>query len=481
MPGLLFVSSEATPLIKTGGLADVCGSLPPALQALGWDIRLLLPAYPAAVEKLLAVKTIARLPLSHTGETVKILEGRIPDSRLMVWLVEHAPSFGRKGNPYVDDKGDDWADNAERFALFARVATSIARNQASLDWQADVVHCNDWQTGLVPALLSLEAQRPATVFTIHNLAYQGLFPAASFHALGLPPSLWSYQGLEFHGQLSFIKGGLAYADCLTTVSPGYAREIQTPEFGCGLEGLLQHRSDVLHGILNGIDDKEWNPNKDPRIVQPYGISTLGKKAVNKQALQKSFKLPQHSDALLLGSVSRLVTQKGTDLLLEIIPQLAKLPLQIAMLGSGDKKLETALQRAAGKYPRLLGLQIGYDETLAHRIEAGADAFLMPSRFEPCGLNQLYSLRYGTPPIVHAVGGLKDTVTDTNPATLENGSANGFCFHQPGAQALLDTIKRALQLYRHQAQWKKVMKTGMRQSFSWEQSAHRYDALYRSLL
>ena len=281
MPKVLFVTSEATPLIKTGGLADVCGSLPVALKNLRWSVRLLLPAYPAAIRASAATKVIAQLKLTGVTGEVSILEGKLPGSRLPVWLVYNEQAFSREGNPYLGPDGEVWPDNAERFALLSRCAVEIAQGRAGLNWRPEIVHCNDWQTGLVPALLSTEPSRPATIFTIHNLAYQGLFPESTFNKLELPPPLWSFEGLEFHGQLAFIKGGLAYADKITTVSPQYAKEIQTPQFGCGLEGLLKHRSDVLSGILNGIDETEWDPQHDPHITKNYTVESFKEKSRNK--------------------------------------------------------------------------------------------------------------------------------------------------------------------------------------------------------
>ena len=312
----------------------------------------------------------------------------------------------------------------------------LALNQAGLDWQPDLVHCNDWQTGLVPALLAQQRQRPATLFTIHNLAYQGLFDRKIFDSLSLPADWWSLDKLEFHHQLSFIKGGLVYADWITTVSPTYAREIRTPAFGCGLAGLLSHRKENLTGILNGVDYQVWSPNTDNLIVQKYTARTLERKLANKQALQKTFGLPQRADLPLLGHVGRLVEQKGLDLVLKLIPKLVKRSLQLVVLGTGQPKLETALRQAALKYPGQIAVRIEYDEQLSHLLEAGSDIFLMPSRFEPCGLNQIYSLRYGTPPIVRNTGGLADTIVDTNAATLADGSANGFSFDKISPTALL---------------------------------------------
>ncbi len=473
---ILFVSSEAYPLIKTGGLGDVAGSLPRALLDLQLDVRLIMPAYAVAIEQLGETKILAQF--SEGADTVTLREGLLPDSPLKVWLVDASGYFDRPGNPYLDSNGQPWADNAERFALFSRIVTRLALNQAGLDWMPDIVHCNDWQTGLVPALLALSAQRPATVFTIHNLAYQGLFPAENVQKLGLPASWWSHHVLEFHGQLSFIKGGLVFADRINTVSPSYAREIQTTEFGNGLEGLLRHRSTVLSGILNGIDTEEWNPATDPLLEYHYDTHNLSGKPSNKQALQTALGLSQKPRTPLIGLVSRLVSQKGIDIILDAIPSLVKLPLQLVLLGSGDRALEARLVALARQYPTKLAVSIGYDEVLAHRIEAGADMYLMPSRFEPCGLNQMYSLRYGTVPIVRNVGGLADTVTDTSAKTLANGTANGFIVNTDNSLALLRTVKRALRRYRNKAQWQQLQTTGMQQNFSWQASAQEYLTLYR---
>ena len=477
MSKILFVSSEAYPLIKTGGLADVSGSLPAALKSLNQAVRLILPAYPAAKQAIGKLKRLANFHIPSLGEDVSVLEGRLPGSQVITWLVDCPPAFERPGNPYLGPDGKDWPDNAQRFAIFAHAVTAVALDQAGLNWQPEIVHCNDWQSGLVPALLSMEAQRPTTIFTIHNLAYQGLFPAETFQQLALPHVLWSLHNLEFHGMLSFIKGGLTCADRLTTVSPSYAREIQTPEFGCGLDGLLKHRSDVLTGILNGIDTQEWDPASDPHLARHYSATNLAGKKANKRALQAAMGLPE-SDSLLLGSVGRLVEQKGVDLILGSIDHLAQKGIQLAMLGSGEAYFEQALLEAAKRYPDNISVQIGYNEKIAHQIEAGADAFLMPSRFEPCGLNQLYSLRYGTLPIVHAVGGLADTVTDCEHQALHQGRATGFCFTHPNTDALKHNIDRAAALFAQPRQWHAVMHTAMQQDFDWRNSARQYLSLYQ---
>jgi len=477
VPKILFVVSEAHPLIKTGGLADVAGSLPAALASLKADVRLLLPAYPDAVARAGKLKPVVQFSVAGLASPVRLLEGRLPGTRVVIWLVDFPPAYDRPGNPYLDSRGLPWVDNAMRYALLARTAVMLALGQLSLEWRPQIVHCHDWQTGLVPALLAQKKNRPATVFTIHNLAYQGLFPRDTFNLLGLPASLWSMEGLEFYGQLSFIKGGLAFADRLTTVSPGYAREIQTPEFGAGLDGLLRRRAGRLTGILNGIDEKLWNPARDPLLAKRYSGRRLRDKVPNKLALQREFGLPEDPKTPLIGMVGRMVHQKGIDLVLETLPGLMHRPLQLVILGTGDAGYEEALRAQATRYAEQLAVRVGYDESLAHLIEAGADMFLMPSRFEPCGLNQLYSLRYGTIPIVRRVGGLADTVTGATEANLKAGKATGIVFDEARGGALLASVDRALALKKNTKRWKQMMLTGMRQNFSWRHSATEYLQLY----
>lgn len=474
---ILFASSEAHPLIKTGGLADVSGALPKALRDLKQDVRLVLPAYQALLARIEAPREIARLNLPGATEPVTLLEAILPDSSVPVYLVDAPRCFDRPGNPYTGPDGRDWPDNAQRFARFCRAVVELAQDRAGLGWRADLVHCNDWQTGLVPALLSLESPRPRTLFTVHNLAYQGLFDWTTFQDLDLPYAWWSLHALEFHGRVSFIKGGLVFADWLTTVSPTYAREIRTAEYGCGLEGLLSHRAGRLSGILNGADYSQWDPNSDPLLEAHFNRRSLKGKGANKQALQQQFGLPINPRLPLFAHIGRLVAQKGVDLLLDVLPELMQRPLQLVILGSGQADLEAALRTAQSHYPDRLGIRIGYDEALAHRIEAGADAFLMPSRFEPCGLNQIYSLRYGTLPIVRRTGGLADTVVDARPATLDDGSATGFVFEDARPQALLATIDRALNLFAQHTLWTRTVKTAMAQDFSWTHSARQYLTLY----
>ncbi len=479
---ILFAASEAQPLIKTGGLADVAGSLPPALRHLNHDIRLILPAYPEVVEKAIPLKEVATLYLGGHLEPVRLLSGTLSE-HIPLYLVDAPELFGRPGNPYVGPDGHDWPDNAQRFALFCRAIVAVALNQAGQNWQPDIVHCNDWQTGLVPPLLHYEGNRPATLFTIHNLAYQGIFSHTLFQKLQLPAELWSHNGLEFHGNLSFIKGGLAFADRLNTVSPTYAHEICTPEFGYGLEGLLRHRQDRLSGVLNGIDYHYWNPAADPYIHQHFDHNAFELKRINKRQLQKEMGLPQDEHAFLLGYVGRLVEQKGIDLVLELLPKLARIEsLQLVMLGSGVTHFEDALSDAGERHLGNIAIHIGYNEQLAHRIEAGSDCFLMPSRFEPCGLNQLYSLRYGTVPIVRRTGGLADTVVDVTAQRLLDGNATGFVFDAPTAPALWEAIKHAIEFYhRPDSWWQKLAITGMQQDFSWPSSAIQYLDLYHEAI
>ena len=479
MSKILFVTSEAFPLVKTGGLGDVGGSLPAALLKRSQDVRLLLPAYPEALGKI--TKSRKRATTSYYNLPVEIIETRLPGSNVIAWLVDCPAAFDRPGGPYADKAGVPWRDNALRFAIFCHAAVDIALNRLQLGWQPDVVHCNDWQTGLAPALLSLYPERPATVFTIHNLAYQGVFAPQTFLDLQLPAELWQMNGLEFHGQLSFIKGGLAYADRINTVSPTYAREIIDFKYGDGLDELLKHRIERLSGILNGIDEKHWNPGADKYLVQKYNRQTLNRKSLNKTALQRELALPEDASIPMIGMVSRLVEQKGMEIILQSLARLLAMPVQLVILGTGDPHYVIELSDWARQYPERLMVTIGFDESLAHRIEAASDLYLMPSIFEPCGLNQLYSLRYGTLPIVTKVGGLADTVTDASEENISNGTANGFVLESNSATALVDTVRRALALLRKPEKWRQLQITAMSGDFSWQKSADRYIALYQQAL
>jgi len=479
MNKILYISSEAFPLIKTGGLGDVAGSLPRALQKNKQDVRLLLPAYQSILDTLKKPKVVSEH--FHYGQHIRLLETTLPGTKVKTWLVDCPFAFDRPGNPYLHETGQPWHDNAFRFALFAQVAVDISLNHCGLNWQPDIVHCNDWQSALVPALLDTFPKRPATVFTIHNLAYQGTFSEQTFFGLGLPAELWGMHGLEFHHQLSFIKGGLVFADRVNTVSPTYAEEIQHAEFGYGLNGLLSHRKDRLSGIINGIDTDIWNPGKDPHLVQNYNRRSLAKKLVNKTKLQKQFKLPAKSKTPLIGLISRLVEQKGFEAILASMNKLMEMPLQMVILGSGEKHYEKALLEWASKYPKKLAVVIGYDEALSHQIEAASDVYLMPSTFEPCGLNQLYSLRYGTLPLATNVGGLADTVIDTNEVSIKNKTANGFIVKDDTPTALTATVKLALKQYKDQATWKQLQINAMTPDRSWKSSAEQYMKLYEKAM
>ncbi len=484
MRKILFSSSEVHPLIKTGGLADVSGSLPIALRQQGHDIRIIMPAYRKCLEKLDKIYTIATIKLEGFHLPIEILQSTLPGTDVTLWLVHSPQHFDREGGPYSAPSGEDWEDNAARFTLFSRAVAALAMNQAGLDWQPDVLHCSDWQTALTPALIADLPNRPVTVFTIHNLAYQGLFSREIFDALDLPETFWQSEGLEFYGLLSLIKGGLIYADHITTVSPTYAKEICSYEFGYGLEGLLSLRAKQgrLSGILNGIDNNEWNPETDSYLTKTYSIKNIRNKFINKSSLQKYFGLPEKENILLIGLISRLVSQKGIDLTLDAVTKLLEsgANIQLACLGSGAADYEQDLRVLRARFPDKVGVDIGYNEVLAHQIEAGSDVFLMPSRFEPCGLNQLYSLRYGTLPIVRNTGGLADTVVDATENNRKNGTATGFKFDESTAEALEETIYRTLELFQRPRIWRKMMIMAMEQNYSWEQSADAYVKLYESL-
>ena len=480
---VLFATPECAPWVKTGGLGDVGAALPAALEAGGLDVRVLLPAYRPVLaataghrRELASIAAGARLPAA------RVLEAPLP-SGVPAWLVDCPALYDRDGGLYQDPgSGGDWPDNAVRFALLARVAALLAGESSPLAWRPQVLHCNDWQTALAPAYLRFAAgTRAATVMCIHNLAFQGLFPPASAAAVELPPAAYSVDGAEFYGRLSFLKAGLVYADAITTVSPTYAQEIQREPLGFGLQGLLAARAGDLHGILNGIDEGVWNPAIDPLIAIRYDAAHVEAKRGNKLALQEQLGLPGDPGVPLFGFVGRLTQQKGADLIAESAARIVAAPAQIAVLGSGEHELEEALRALARARPREVAVRIGFDERLAHLIEAGADAFLMPSRFEPCGLNQMYSQRYGTPPIAHATGGLCDSIVDCTPATLAGGTAAGFLFREPSAGALAEAVERAIAAYHDPATWRALQRNGMARDFGWGAGAQRYAELYRSLV
>jgi starch synthase len=477
---ILHVASEIFPLVKTGGLADVVAALPPALIKRGLDVRVLLPGFPGILDGISRLKSVTRIGPVFGAAVVSLLVGRLPDSGVTAYVIDAPFLYRRDGNPYVGPDGQDWSDNHRRFALLGWVAAHLASGELDPDWTPDVVHAHDWHAGLVPAYM---AQNPVlkagTVFTIHNLAFRGIFPLECHTDLGLPMRKLTPLGIEFHGKISFMKAGLVFSKKITTVSPTYAREIRTPEFGCGLEGVLRDRGNDLSGILNGVDYEVWN-SEDPVIAKPYTAENLKGKKLCKQALQAELGLSKESTGPLFAVVSRLTSQKGMDLLLAALPELLREGAQLAVLGTGDGDLEAGFRYAAAANPDQVAVNIGYDEELSHRFIAGADVLLVPSRFEPCGLTQLYALRYGTLPLVRRVGGLADTVVDANPDNLQSDRATGFVFDDPARHALAARIVEACALYRDENLWKQVQRRGMRQNFSWDDSAEHYEALYRSL-
>ena len=450
-------------MTKTGGLGDVSAALPEALRAEGIEVFAFLPGYPEVLQGIGKAKPLADLRL--LGFDCRLL-------RADRFLVLACPElYERDGGPYLDREGRDWNDNALRFGVFSRAAALLGGSRTPLDWRADVVHCHDWPAALAALYLRDEPGRAASVMTIHNLAFQGNFDASLLSALDIPGTAFTLDGVEFYGQLSFLKGGIAYADVLTTVSPTYAREIQTPALGCGLDGLLRHRREVLSGILNGIDTRVWDPGSDRYIAQRYDTATLELKSANKAALQIRMGLAREPHIPLVGLVSRFTHQKGIDLVAAAADALAALPVQLAAIGTGSGELEAAMRAAAQRHPGAVAVRVAFDEALAHLIEAAADLFLMPSRFEPCGLNQMYSQRYGTPPVARATGGLMDTVVD---------GKTGFLFDLPETRALVAAVRRAIEAYADPARWRALQRAGMSRDFSWSAAARRYADLYRRL-
>lgn len=486
---VLFATSEVWPLVKTGGLGDVSYSLPHALHQQGVDVRIVLPAYREVLQKIESFKILGWLSIFMAGRTypVRILQANHPQFEMPIWLVDSQSLFDREGGPYSHPDGYDWPDNAERFTLFSQAVAKLGMDELDLGWKPDVVHSNDWQTGLVAAFLDQEAERPRRIFTVHNLAYGGYFSHDEYNRLRLPSQWWSAEGVEFYGNFSMLKAGLIYTDAITTVSPTYAEEICTPQFGYGMEGVLSSRRYKLSGILNGIDTEAWNPTIDELIPCHYTVDSLAPgKRCNKQMLLESYGVKEQAvdlDAPLLGMVSRLVEQKGVDMVLEVIPQLLKSSdANFVILGTGHAHFETQLQWLSEQYPDRVFTTIGYSEAKAHLIEAGCDMFLMPSRFEPCGLNQLYSLRYGTIPIVHRTGGLADTVVDVQFEDKAESklveTSTGFVFDHAISASLLHTIQRALTLYAQKKLWNQLQKTAMLQDYGWEKSAKAYIKTYQ---
>ena len=476
-PLVLSVASEVFPLAKTGGLADVAGALPTALAAEGIAVRTLLPGYPMVLAALRDAETAYAYPALHGGPA-RLLAARAAGLDLFVLDAPHL--YGRPGNPYVGPDGKEWPDNATRFAALGAAAADIGRGLLPA-FVPDIVHAHDWQAGLAPAYLHYGGTpRPRTVMTAHNLAFQGQFPATLLETLGLPPHAFSMDGVEYFGTIGYLKAGLALADRITTVSPRYAMEIRTPEFGMGLDGLLRQRAGVLTGILNGIDTNEWDPARDPHLASPFDAKHVGKRAVNKAALQARLGLERDAHAPLFGVVSRLTWQKGMDVLLEAVPDLVALGGQLALVGAGEAALEAGVRAAAEAYPGRVAAFVGFDESVAHLVQGGADALVVPSRFEPCGLTQLCALRYGAIPVVARVGGLADTVIDANEMALVAAAGNGLQFAPVTREALVLTLERATGLFRDRATWRRVQQHAMATDVSWRRPARQYAALYRDL-
>ena len=477
---VLHVAAELFPWVKTGGLGDVMAALPPALAEVGVAARLLVPGFPALLDALPSTE-VTRLRSPFALERTRLCLARLPGSNLACYLVDHPAFYDRPGGPYSAPDGGEWGDNFRRFALLGWAAAAVAGG-ADPGWRPDILHGHDWHAGLAPAYVRAAGLAVPTVFTVHNLAYQGYFGGDIFGQLALPGDFFSIDGVEFFGGVSFMKAGLYYADRLTTVSPTYAREIQTSEFGMNLEGLLRSRDGALRGILNGVDPEIWSPAKDAALPRGYDRDTAADgKAAAKAAVQRRFGLAEDPSAPLFGAVTRLTWQKGFDLVLEALGGLGSLGAQMALLGSGESGLEWGFGAAAVASDGRFGVTVGYDEALSHLIVAGADAVLVPSRFEPCGLTQLYALRYGALPVVRRTGGLADTVVDANVMTLADGTATGFVFEDGTVPALVSALQRAVSLYRDRAAWQQMMRQAMTRDFSWDAAARQYAALYRELV
>ena len=479
---LLFVTSEVFPLIKTGGLADVSGALPAALTAAGLDVQILLPAYRGIMAQCDSPQYLGALQAFHDIRC-DLYQTTLPGTRIPLLLIDDLALYDRYGGPYNHPIYGDWQDNPLRFGLLSKVAAMLSLPNMLQHWQPDIVHCNDWQTGLAPYYLRQMGSMAKSVFSIHNLAFQGNFHADWRYRLTLSEEDFQPAGYEFYGHLSFMKAGLYYADALSTVSPTYAKEIQTAQFGFGFEGLLQHRSHDLTGILNGIDTEVWNPATDPYLPVNYDVNALENKKKIKQALQTELGLQPLASAPLLGVVSRLAHQKGLDMLIEIAHELLASGCQLAVLGSGEAALEQEYLALMQQYPGQVSVIIGYNEPLSHRIMAGTDIFVMPSRFEPCGLNQMYGLRYGTIPVVANTGGLADSVQGgvVPDKGLLPEKMTGLVMPENNPWTLLVTLKQALQVYANSRQWKQLQKQAMQQDVSWETSAQHYLELYQNLL
>lgn len=477
---ILLASSEVAPFAKTGGLADVAGALPKALAKLGHDIRVVLPKYrmvDAAKHGLKRILSTLPVPIAGAIENAAVWQGAI--GSVPAYFIENDDYYDRKG--LYQFEGRDHPDNAERFAFFSRAILEMTQ---ALDFIPAVYHCNDWQTGLVPTYLRTTYQHApefhgsGVLFTVHNLGYQGLFKPAALAIANLGQDLFNPFGVEFYGKVNFLKAGLVFSDLINTVSRKYSQEIQTEEFGHGLEGVLRARFRDVHGILNGIDYDEWHPSRDALITARFSQEDVSGKTLCKADLQREFELPERPDVPLLAVISRLTPQKGMDLVAEALDAMLNLDAQFVLLGTGDVDLHQAFEEAKARHPSRIGLKLGFDVALSHKIEAGADMFLMPSRYEPCGLNQIYSLAYGTVPVARATGGLDDTIQPFNPDT---GEGNGFKFAEATSDALLEAVSRAVALYRQPDQWRRLVLNGMACDFSWDRSAKEYVALYQQIV
>lgn len=478
---VLQVASEMFPLAKTGGLADVCGALPKALAQGGADVRVLMPAYPSVFDGVADLRVEAELGELLGQHPVRLLRGTVRHSATPVWLVDCPDLYLRPGTPYLDANGDEWPDNAIRYGVLCHAASLLALGRTGAAWRPDVVHCHDWHTGLVPLLLRSVEERPRTVFTVHNAAFQGNFPMSTAALLGLPREGPLAAGMEFYGQLSFLKCGIVFADKVTTVSPTYARELTTPEFGCGMQGVFENRGADFVGIMNGIDTDVWNPATDPFLADRYSAGDPCGKLACKAALQDELGLHRNTSAPIAIFASRLTTQKMADVLLGRLPGVMRRhpELQFALLGSGDRAIEQGYAAFAQTFPGRVSVDIGYNEASAHRLHAGADLLLHGSRFEPCGLVQLYSMRYGTIPIVRRVGGLADSVVDVD-GDVQAKCSTGFVFDEPTGDALEDAVQRCLALYDRQDTWHSVRQRAMACDFGWRRSAQEYLGLFTEI-
>jgi len=486
---ILFVSSEVDPFAKTGGLADVSGALPQTIKELEHEIRVIMPRYGCINERKSRLHQMIRLndiviPIGAKRFPLTLKSSFIANNqvKVQVYFVDNHDLFGRTGLYVHPETKKDYHDNDDRFFFFDKAVLELLKH---LGWQPDIIHCNDWQTGLIPAYLKTVYRDDPfyagtrTVFTVHNMAYQGVFPRSSFHKTGLPESLLADEGIEAYGNVNLLKSGLRYADAITTVSEKYAEEIRTSEeYGCGLQEILQGRKGDLYGIVNGIDYTLWDPSVDQLIPHRYDARSLDLKIENKKALLREMDLPFEEHTPVVGIISRLADQKGFDLIGDVLDDMMKLGLQLVILGTGEKRYHELFEKAHKRFPTQIGLSLSFNNDLAHMIEAGSDMFLMPSRYEPCGLNQLYSLRYGTVPIVRATGGLDDTIDDY---VVSTGEGTGFKFKEYEGRAMLHALKRAVEVYADRPAWRKLARSGMAKDFSWETSARKYIQLYRTLV